>query len=399
MTAEHARLSISAILVAAVVLLVGSFGMAQQNLVYINLNIGTQHDGNAIAAYVNDGAGNLTPLAGSPFHTGGTGVSGPAASGSGAYDADQQVIVNAAGTLLLAVNGHTNSVASFTINSDGSLTTVAGSPFSSMGKDPASLGLSDGVLGTRGSILTVVNKDADPNQSGGVPGYFDFQLSPTGVMTPMQGTKIALAAGTNPSQAVPDSGLHLVFTDEFKATPATITARRLDKVNGKMATVSTVDAPDGAVVLGDVLHPSQNILYATLAASNGLAVFDFDTSGNLSVANNIPGIGNVICWLAINAAGTRLYTGNNGDGTVTVFDLTDPNNPVDLQLFQLSGTSPHTNNVRVDPSQQFLYALDGENLHVLSISPIDGTLSEPGAPVALPAPGGNIATGIATLLK
>src|SRR5712691_10489278 len=48
---------------------------AQKNLVYINGNI-TATGQNAVIALVNDGAGNLTPLAGSPFATGGTGVAG-----------------------------------------------------------------------------------------------------------------------------------------------------------------------------------------------------------------------------------------------------------------------------------------------------------------------------------
>jgi 6-phosphogluconolactonase (cycloisomerase 2 family) len=389
----------AAVLAAFAVFLLGSAGsaFAQQNLVYVDINSGVTN-GNAVGAYLNDGAGNLTPVAGSPFKTGGTGVAGLKASGQGSYDADQQIIVNSAGTLLLAVNAHSNSVASFSINSDGSLTTVPGSPFASNGRDPASLGLFDGILGGGNSILTVVDKDADPKQPEGVPGYVNFQLTSSGVMSMMTGSRITLPAGTNPSQALTDTSLNLVFTDEFQGKPSTITARMLNTTSGKMAMVSSVDAPDGAVMLGEVLHPTQNILYATLAASGGLAVFNFDSSGNLSLSTWIADVGNTICWLAINQAGTRLYSGNNGDGTVTVFDLTNPESPVVLQVFQLSGVAPHTNNVRVDPTQQFLYALDGENLHVLSISQVDGTLTEPGAPVVLPAPAKNVATGIATLL-
>ena len=398
MKVEHARLCTAAIAIAAAVILLGSVGNAQLNLVYVNLNIGTQHDGNGVAAYVNDGVGNLTPVAGSPFHTNGTGVAGPSAAGAGSFDADQQVIVNPEGTLLLAVNGHTNTIASFTINSDGSLSAVAGSPFSSMGKDPVSLGLFDDVLGKR-SVLTVVDKDADPMQSGGVPRYTSFQVSPLGVITPITGSTLNLAAGTNPAQALTDTPLHLVFTDDFKDSPSTITARRVDKYNGKMATISSVDSPDGAVFLGEVLHPSQNIIYAALPGSGGVAVLDFDTTGNLSIANTVPNVGSVLCWLAVNPEGTRLYTGNTMDGTVTVLDITSPNDPVIIQLFQLSGTQPHTLSVAVDPTDQFLYAIDGESLHVLSINSVDGTLSEPGAPVALPAPSGNQATGLATLLK
>jgi len=371
---------------------------AQLNLVYVDTNIGTTPNANTVAAYSNDGAGNLTALAGSPYLTGGTGVAGTAANTSGAYDADQEIIVNPSGTLLFAVNGHSNTVASFTINSDGTLTAVAGSPFSAGGRDPASLGLFSNFFPGDVSLLTVVDKDADPKQTAlkGVPRYNNYKVSSSGVITPLYGTAILLPAGTNPSQALSDPTNKLEFTDEFKAGPGTITARMVAK-GGKMVTVSSVASPDGKVLLGEVLHPTQNIIYVTMPATNGLAVLTFDTTGNLTLAGTVATAGNTICWLAINQAGTVLYTGNNGDGTVSVFDLTNPTSPVEIQLFQLSGTAPHTYNVGVDPTQQFLYALTGANLHVLTINPTDGTLSEVAPVVALPMPAGNVALGIATL--
>jgi 6-phosphogluconolactonase (cycloisomerase 2 family) len=163
-----------------------------------------------------------------------------------------------------------------------------------------------------------------------------------------------------------------------------------------MGVVSSVPSPDGAVFLGEVLHPTQNIIYVTLPATDGLAVLTFDSTGNLTLANTVANAGNTICWLAVNAAGTYLYTGNNGNGTVSVFDISNPTSPVEVQDFQLSGLHPHTLNVRVDPTGQFLYALDITRLHVLNISSVDGTLSEVAPVVNLPTPSPS-ALGIATL--
>jgi hypothetical protein len=70
---------------------------------------------------------------------------------------------------------------------------------------------------------------------------------------------------------------------------------------------------------------------------------------------------------------------------------------VEVQNFQLSGIKPHTGNVRVDPTGQFLYALSVTHMHVLSISPLDGTLSETAPVVDLPTPTGYSALGLATL--
>jgi 6-phosphogluconolactonase (cycloisomerase 2 family) len=382
---------------AAAIFLLGSVGTghAQLNLVYVETNDGKPNM-NSVAAYSNDGSGNLTALAGSPYLTGGTGVGGNGASGIGALDADQEVIINSAGNLLLAVNGHSNSVASFTINSDGTLTTVAGSPFASSGKDPVSLGLFDNYLTGGASLVTVVDKDADPNQTGGVPGYANFKMTPSGVMAPIAGAVVTMPVGSNLSQAMPDQALGLMFTDEFKATPSTITARKV-LTNGRMGVVSSVPSPDGAVFLGEVLHPTQNIIYVALPGSNGLAVLTFNSAGDLTVANTVANAGNTICWLDTNAAGTYLYSGNFGDGTVSVFDISNPTSPVEVQNFQLSGIKPHTGNVRVDPTGQFLYALSVTHMHVLSISPLDGTLSETAPVVDLPTPTGYSALGLATL--
>ncbi|MGD0567150.1 MAG: beta-propeller fold lactonase family protein [Candidatus Sulfotelmatobacter sp.] len=386
-----------AILSAVVALfLLGSVGTgyAQLNLVYVETNDGVKN-ANSVAAYSNDGSGNLTPLAGSPYLTGGTGVGGNGAGKDGALDADQEVIINSAGTLLLAVNGHSNSVASFTINSDGTLTTVAGSPFTASGRDPVSLGLFENYLPGGVSLLTVVDKDGDPNQSGGTPRYVNYKMTSGGALTVMAGTAVAMPAGSNLSQALTDKALGLEFTDEFMATPSTITARKV-AANGRMTTVSSVPSPDGLLLLGEVKHPTQNIIYVAMPGSNGMAVLTFDSAGNLTLANTVANAGNTICWFDTNAAGTYLYSGNAGDGTVSVFDISNPTSPVETQYFKLSGNA-RTANVRVDPTGQFLYAMDVTHLHVLNISAVDGTLSETAPVVNLPTPKGYSALGIATL--
>jgi hypothetical protein len=71
--------------------------------------------------------------------TGGTGSAD--LTDSGVLDADQQVITNAAQTLLFAVNQGSDSIAVFHVRQGGLLRPVAGSPFSSAGPAPASLGL------------------------------------------------------------------------------------------------------------------------------------------------------------------------------------------------------------------------------------------------------------------
>src|SRR5206468_851227 len=129
-TSRNVLLSLS--LAVSLLALAGS-AYAQLDLLYINANIGEcpicQPDANQVLAYnLNVTTGKLTRILG-PFKTGGEGVYN--SSPGNEVDADQQIIVNQAGTLLFAVNGHSNTVSVFTINADGSLTAVSGSPFNS----------------------------------------------------------------------------------------------------------------------------------------------------------------------------------------------------------------------------------------------------------------------------
>ena len=147
-----------------------------QNFVYVESD---NPAGNAIFAFSRNNAdGSLEPLAGSPFPTGGLGITFTTALGP--FDSDQEIIVNSSHTLLFAVNGGSDTIAVFGINTDGSLTPVAGSPFSSGGSNPVSVGLSND------DVLVVVNQDQDPDHPGVfLPNYTSFHVSPQGQLTPI----------------------------------------------------------------------------------------------------------------------------------------------------------------------------------------------------------------------
>jgi 6-phosphogluconolactonase (cycloisomerase 2 family) len=366
---------------------------AQLNLVYVESNIGSESGMNSVFAFTNNGAGLLTPLAGSPFLTSGTGVYSP--SDHTPFFADQQVIVNQAGTLLFAVNGHTNTIAVFNIDSSGGLSPIVGSPFSSGGRQPASLGLTDGILSDGNSLLAVVNKDSDSSQPAGTPTYKVFTVSSTGTLTGIPSSVITLPAGSSPAQALVRKNGRLVFTLEFLAP--TITSW-VFKGQGILSQVSQVSPPiSGADPLGEALHPTQRVLYVALPTVNQIAVYSYDAGGNLTFDETIPNVGDAVCWLTVNQAGTRLYSVETESQSVSVYDLTVPTAPVMLQNSKISGPFGPTNEA-LDPTGKFLYVLAAANLHVLNVAS-DGTLSETLSPVVLPVPAGEIPLGIATLMK
>jgi 6-phosphogluconolactonase (cycloisomerase 2 family) len=149
---------------------------------------------NAILGFSRAADGSLTPLPGSPFPIGGTGVGNPT-QGLGPDDSDQEILASPDHTRLFAVNAGSNTIAVLDIHPDGSLSPVAGSPFPSGGISPVSVGLS-------GSFLYVVNQDEDPAQdaSAGTPNYTAFTVGAAGRLTAIAGSTVT--AGKSPSVAL-----------------------------------------------------------------------------------------------------------------------------------------------------------------------------------------------------
>jgi 6-phosphogluconolactonase len=90
---------------------------------------------NTIAGFARNADGSLTALPGSPFAAGGAGLG----EGLGSQGAIQ---VAGHGHYLLAADAGSNQISVLRISGDGSLTPVAGSPFASGGAEPNSIAVS-----------------------------------------------------------------------------------------------------------------------------------------------------------------------------------------------------------------------------------------------------------------
>src|ERR1700722_16440044 len=108
---------------------------APADVIYLESN---STSGNSIFAFQFDFTSSPTLI--TPPPAGGIGVFDPPFA-LGPFDSDQNLIENASGTLLFAVNSGSNTVAVFNIHPDGSLNPVSGSPFPSGGSAPVRVGL------------------------------------------------------------------------------------------------------------------------------------------------------------------------------------------------------------------------------------------------------------------
>lgn len=378
-------------------------------------------DGNAVLAYRNDGHGNLTPLPGSPFRTGGTGYATKhELPHFGPFDSDQNLVATPDRRRVFATNGGSDTVAVMDVADDGSLKAVEGSPFPSGGKNPVSLGLA-------GDKVYVVNKNEDPGRdmTKTLPNYTGFTIGRDGRLDTIQGARVELeTAWRSPTQALVVRN-KFIFDGDFGSfylpsreamwgkglrqdTASTIRSLRI-KENGALDPLPPMAAPEGAFVGGldtdkdgkpDPLmfglqaHPTEKLVYVCFVTAAKLAVYEYDDEGRLTFLRAVPNSGELICWLAVNAAGTRGYTANNASDTVSVYDLSDPRKPVEIQHLHLKGHG-HPYQLALDSREKFLYTVkhrtfketpvgDGSVLNVLEVL-ANGKLREvPSSPVTLP---------------
>ncbi len=330
-------------------------------------------------------------------------------SNSGVLDADQEVIVNPARTLLFAVNSSSDTIAVFHIHADGGLVPVAGSPFPSNGRAPSSLGLA-------GRTLIVANKAQD-----GIrdlrhvrPNYTSFHVRADGSLSgPI--SSVSVPPGSSPLQAyvTPDRKV-LISSEEsgvfraFRIGPG----GRLRQGPGSPFRLPRAVFPGGRHVpnvwpAGLVSLPHVKILYAQLANLSETIVYRWDDQARLTFVRVLANPHSFLpCWTHVNAQGTRMYSGNAGSDNLTVFDIAgDPTDPRAIQSVRLNAPG-NPWNFQIDPTGRVIFLLDmravrqippgrGNQLHALRISPTGRLREERSSPVNVPVPVGTNPIGLA----
>jgi 6-phosphogluconolactonase (cycloisomerase 2 family) len=392
------------------------------NVVYVETNDITPGQ-NAVLGYARAADGSLTPLPGSPFPTGGTGVGNPT-QGLGPDDSDQEMVATADHTRLFAVNAGSNTIAVLDIHGDGTLSAVAGSPFPSGGIAPVSVGLS-------GTFLYVVNQDEDPAQdaAAGAPDYTAFTVVSDGALAAIPGSTVS--AGVSPSVALVSADGKLLFGADFlaplKSVPPQPPLRafaigpdgKLTAAPGTPMAIPEVDGgspPGTPVALGLALHPTQKVLYVDFTQRSQVGVYTYDgATGALTYVTAANLSGPAPCWVRVSPDGNFLYVVDTANDSVSVLDASNALAPVEIQNLQLddpgsplSDASPATLSEAfeegVSPDGKFLYVLSqrsttdptmpqGNVLHGLSIG-ADGKVTETVPDVKLSLPLGTRPQGV-----
>jgi 6-phosphogluconolactonase (cycloisomerase 2 family) len=342
---------------------------AQSRFLYTNDDV---LSANTISGFSVDSNGNLTPLSGSPFSTGGGGTDGGAPSVSR--------IVVAGGQFLYASNGGTNNISAFSVDPNtGALAAVAGSPFSIT----SSAGIGD------------ISLAASPN------GQFLF----AGVASNTSLVTFGIAANGSltelSSVPLPDGAAGMKVTADGKYLAVSLpifgmyggvamfsidSAGALTLLNGGPVSGATSVGPVPDVVSDvDIDCAGSNVFAA--AKTSGAAtvdVFSIGSGGMLTLAAGSPfsaaqGWNSFVGILSPNDQ--FLFVSNQGDGLITVFSVNSGAlSPVTGSPFSASGGGLPAG-MATDQSGKILYVAAGPNfIHTYSIAANGSLTSASGSP-------------------
>ena len=346
---------------------------APMNVVYVMTNASNPAIGNAVLAYTRGADGALTLLG--TFPTDGIGPGPSFAFGPNA--SDRNLVFGDGGSTLFAVNGGSDSIAAFRVNPDGSLTTIPGSPIPSLGTDPVSVAVS-------GSTLLAANTAQDPNRPElSQPDYASLSLQRShGLLYGIPRSIIASDIGSSPSEILLAPDGRVAFGNNFLGGTLlsfAVSERGRLTQTGEQALPIGLFEPSGALPdpLGLEVHPSRPVLYVGFPFINQVGVYRYDRRGRLSFVGSVGNTGAANCWLKANSRGDRLYTANTGDRSVSVYDISNAERPVQIQNVVLSG-SGGLFQIDIDGSNSYFYALTRRDeagvpftanaLHVLQVA-------------------------------
>ncbi len=337
----------------------------------------TYVDGNTVTANTIDGFarhadGSLTALAGSPFSAGGAGLgSGLASQGA--------IQVTPDGRYLLAVDAGSNQISVLRLTAGG-VPVLAGQPVSSGGITPVSIAISPF------GLVYVANQGT----STAVGGYSGFRLSSGGSLTPIAGSTVAVPAG---------SGLGDVFFNGIgtKLVGTRVTTSLIDSFtvgfDGLLtAAPGSPFAAQGAGPFGSEFRPTNPGQLFVSNAHNGaglgtVSAFSDSASGTLSSIGSSPFADDQTapCWVEISHDGRYLFAVNTGSGTISSYAINRDGSLALIGSSTITGGGADTD-ARLSPDGRYLL-VDGTGMHFVSVFAVSGgNLTEvPSSPTPLPA--------------
>lgn len=263
---------------------------------------------NYISGYAVDSNGSVSQISGSPFSTG----LGQQGSGGGFYAANRIIIVN---NFLYASNSGTNTVSAFSVNpATGYLTPVIGSPFSTDAfNDPSQPGIS--LAATPDGKYLFAGSTGYDSQFNPTPITIFSIDSSTGALTITSKSPVAADGAMSSMKVSPDGNYLLVAIPGSKEVDVFAIRGQgmLHSIHGSPYVLSS----EGATNIE--INCSSSLVFAGGTAGD-IYAFNF-ASGKLSpVASSPFATGKSSNRVVVlSKDDSTLFSSNQGDGTVTAF--------------------------------------------------------------------------------
>ena len=282
--------------------------------------VSNSSSGNSVVGYHIESDGALSPLPGSPFSTGGLGQ-----GTSLLISSDSGIVVSKNHRFLFAPNRGSNDIAVFRIELNGTLTTVRGSPFPTGGTVPTSLTLHDNLLFVSHTGLGLF---ADCSGCD----YRGFRVSKTGQLTPIEDATIKL------SETPPSGPFALRFSPDGRFLIGTETASSKINVYKVMSEASPgqpllVPAPGspfdsiGKLPLGFSFNPNNptQLFISNVEAIPGIgsvSSYLFSSSGQIAPIDKQVSSGQMsTCWVNVTRDGQWLFATNTDNDSVSSYRI------------------------------------------------------------------------------
>jgi 6-phosphogluconolactonase (cycloisomerase 2 family) len=285
---------------------------------------------------------------GSPYSSGGRGISGG--------DIDEQGALRVHGDFVLAVNPGSDSVAVFRRQAGGKLMPVPGSPFPSGGSHPLS-------LTAHKDLVYVANQAAAWGKPKHAPNLAGFRLEPDGRLVSIPGSRIEFAAGAGPAQVeFAPTGETVVVTSGFQGEDSSRIHSFHVQPNGTLreGRNSPITPRGASGTVGFSWSPTGDRVYVSNFRGSAITVFDIDrkTAAIAQIGDAFGDAEQAACWTAISADGRTLYVANFVSNSISVFDVQPKGRLVLLGTTKRrGGTSPDTKDIELSRDGKYLYAI------------------------------------------
>ncbi len=224
------------------------------------------------------------------------------------------------------------------------------------------------------AAFTILNNAGDPAQAsaGAAPSFTVAQIGNGGRLRLLSRDTFALPAGDQPSEALTTNTAPFVFNTSQPNDPS-IQAFYQYPDGALFQTDKVVPPPVDGVQpfpLGLWANPHSPYLYVGLdyltPTSGGLTVpsklgvYKWSPAGKLTFVRYADSAGGALCWVKSSKNGRHLYTSNTFDNSVSVFDVSTPDAPVEVQHLVIGG-SGGLEQLSLTPDEKFLYVLQEIN--------------------------------------